>query len=80
MAEYLYRHYSRSPKVEQAHPDLGYSRPLPYDGSLIPLKDDTKWSKYLAKILVSNICYLDGLPTDIVLDWDRPFDAFWADI
>jgi hypothetical protein len=29
MAEYLYGFHSRSSQVEQAHPDLGYSRLLP---------------------------------------------------
>jgi hypothetical protein len=43
---------------------------------LIPLKDDAKWSKDLAKIFVSNIWHLHGLPTDIVSDRDRRFHVF----
>jgi hypothetical protein len=76
MAEYLHRLHSRSPKVEQTHSDLGYSGLLHYDAHLIPLKDDAKWSKELAKIFVSNIWYLDGLPTNIVSDQDRHFHVY----
>jgi hypothetical protein len=43
---------------------------------LISLKDDAKWSKDLAKIFVSNIWHLHGLPTDIVSDLDRIFTHF----
>jgi prepilin-type processing-associated H-X9-DG protein len=47
---------------------------------LIPLKDDTKWSKDLVKIFVSNIGYLDGHATNIVLDRNRGFHLFWAKV
>ena len=47
---------------------------------LIPLKDDAKRSKDLAKIFVANIWRLHGLPTDIVSDRDRRFHAFWAEV
>jgi hypothetical protein len=47
---------------------------------LIPLKDDAKWSKNLAKIFVSNIWHLHGLPSDIVSDRRRRFHVFWTDV
>jgi hypothetical protein len=43
---------------------------------LILLKDDGKQSKDLAKICISNIWCLHGLPTDIVSDRDRCFHVF----
>jgi hypothetical protein len=43
---------------------------------LILLKDEDKWLKDLAKILVSNIWYLHILPTDIVSDHDRRLYTF----
>jgi hypothetical protein len=49
-------------------------------GHLIPLRDDAKWSKDLAKIFVSNIWRLQGLPTYIVSDWDRCFHVFWIEL
>jgi hypothetical protein len=47
---------------------------------LIPVKDNAKWSKGLAKIFVSNMWRLNGLPTDIVSDWNRRFHVFWAEV
>jgi hypothetical protein len=47
---------------------------------LIPLKDDAKWSKHLAKIFVANIGHLHRLPTDIVSDRDRHFHVFWVKV
>jgi dolichyl-phosphate-mannose--protein O-mannosyl transferase len=47
---------------------------------LIPLKDDAKWSKDLAKIFISMIWCLHGLPMDIVSDRDKLFHAFWAEV
>jgi hypothetical protein len=43
---------------------------------LIPLKDDPNRSNNLAKIFVSNIWYLNRLPTNIVSDRDRRFHPF----
>jgi hypothetical protein len=49
-------------------------------GHLIPLKNDVKRSKDLAKICISNICHLHGLPTDIVSDRDSQLYAFGAEV
>jgi hypothetical protein len=43
---------------------------------LIPLKNDAKWGKDLAKIFVSNIWRMYRLPTDVVSDRDRCFQVF----
>jgi hypothetical protein len=48
--------------------------------NMIPLNDDAKRSKDLAKIFVSNIWHLHRLLTDIVSDWDRHFHVFWAEV
>jgi hypothetical protein len=47
---------------------------------LIQVKDNPKWSKDMAKIFISNIWRLHGLPTDVVSDRDRHFHAFWAEV
>jgi hypothetical protein len=43
--------------------------------SLIPLKDDAKQLKDLAKLFVSYIWYLNRLPSDIVSDGERRFNV-----
>jgi hypothetical protein len=47
---------------------------------LIPLKDDPKWSKDMAKRVVSTRWPFYRLPTDIVSHQDRRFYALWVEV
>jgi hypothetical protein len=49
-------------------------------GHMILLKDDAKRSMDLAKIFVSYIWHLLGLPMDIGSDRDSHFQMFWAEV